>query len=319
MLARLVVIALALALVGNAGVARAEERPWAVGVPAKDQQAAFALYEAGNKFFVQAEYKDALVKYEQALALWDHPAIRYNAAVCLINLDRTLEAYENIQAALRYGPAPLAGDLYNQGVSYQKLLAGRVGEIDVTGNEPDAEVTLDGKLLFHGVGHVTRRLLTGEHLLVATKPQYQTETTRIVLNAGDKQTFPITLKRLASARVLHRRWNKWVPWSVLVGGAVVGLLGGVAYSDARKSETSYDSWITSNCHPYCPKSTIPSALIDGRDRAASERIPAISALAVGSAVFAAGFVLVIMNQPRLGPVTPTVGNDHVGLVISGRW
>jgi tetratricopeptide (TPR) repeat protein len=69
-------------------VAAPDERPWAKGVSAADQKAALALYDEGNKFFEESEYKEALEKYEQALVHWQHPAIYFNAAVCLHHLDQ---------------------------------------------------------------------------------------------------------------------------------------------------------------------------------------------------------------------------------------
>ena len=72
------------------------DRPWAKGVPEEAQKWAFVLFEEGNKLFENSEHAAALAKYRQALSVWDHPAIRYNAAVALINLDQPLAANENL-------------------------------------------------------------------------------------------------------------------------------------------------------------------------------------------------------------------------------
>jgi tetratricopeptide (TPR) repeat protein len=88
------VVIIALILGSHAAVA--DDKPWEAGVPAAKQDAALALYKEGNAFFAQDQFKEALEKYVQALQIWDHPAIRYNAAVCNINLDRPLDAYEDL-------------------------------------------------------------------------------------------------------------------------------------------------------------------------------------------------------------------------------
>jgi tetratricopeptide (TPR) repeat protein len=82
------VLAALIAIACGAGVAHAEDKPWAAGVSAEAQSAALELYRQGNEMFEQARYLEALAKYEVALRSWDHPSIRYNAAVCLINLGR---------------------------------------------------------------------------------------------------------------------------------------------------------------------------------------------------------------------------------------
>ena len=47
---------------------------------------------------------------------------------------------------------------------------------------------------------------------------------------------------------------------------------------------------------------------------------AYGAFVVGGAVAVTGFVLVLMNQPRLGPViAPSIGREHAGAVISVSW
>ena len=84
------------------------ERPWAEGVPEDARRQALGLFEEGNKLFESSEHAAALAKYREALKVWDHPAIRYNAAVALINLDQPLAANENLELALRYGEAPFS-------------------------------------------------------------------------------------------------------------------------------------------------------------------------------------------------------------------
>ena len=97
------------------------ERPWADNVAEDAQKQAMQLFEEGNKLFEDSQHAAALAKYREALKVWDHPAIRYNAAVALINLDQPLVAYENLELALKYGEAPLAPETYLQALTYRKL------------------------------------------------------------------------------------------------------------------------------------------------------------------------------------------------------
>jgi len=162
----------------------AVSRPWAEGVPQDQQDQALGLFKEGNQLFEGSQHAAALAKYREALKLWEHPAIRYNTAVALINLDQPLAAFEDLERALRYGDAPLGADTYQQALTYRKLLLGQLAELDVSCVEAGAEITLDGQLLFVGPGEAMRRLLPGSHQLVARKPGFLTETRSLVLLPG---------------------------------------------------------------------------------------------------------------------------------------
>jgi tetratricopeptide (TPR) repeat protein len=307
----------ALVLLVGSRLAIADDEPWAVGVSGDQQKAALALYKEGNAFFVENEFKDALEKYVQALAIWDHPAIRYNAAVCLINLDRPVEAYEDLEAALRFGEPPLGADVYKQGLSYEKLLAGRVAEVDVTGKSPDATVSLDGKLLLHGEGTAKRHVLSGDHQVVAEKPGFETETRPLRVNGGEHVTIVIELHPIAAARQLHRRYSRWIPWAVIGAGGAVALAGLPLILMSNQAYERYDAGVAASCPSGCPPAPLPSSIASDRSRGRLDNILAVSAFSVGGALVASGFALVVANQPRL--VVPDVGGDHVGVTFSGRW
>src|SRR3954447_1752127 len=81
----------------------AASRPWAEGVSPEHQTEAFRIFKDGNALFAESQHAAALVKYRDALKLWDPPAIRYNAAVALINLDQPLAADVELDAAMRFG------------------------------------------------------------------------------------------------------------------------------------------------------------------------------------------------------------------------
>ena len=304
-------------LLGSA-TARADDKPWAAGVTAEHQKAALELYNKGNVAFSQAEYKEALETYVQALALWDHPAIRYNAAVCRINLDRPLEAYDDLERAMKFGPAPLGPDLFKQGLSYQKLLAKQIAELEVAVDEPGAQVSLDGKVLFTAPGSHHQRVLAGDHQIVVEKPRFQTETQPVHVGGGETRRVAVTLKPLAVARTLHRRWSRWIPWTVLAVGVIPTAAGAWFYREARNDYIAYDRAVTDafNTHPGDPPDATTLGLEHSADRAAAA---AYTSLAIGGAVVATGFVMIVLNQPRLGAVTPVVGSDHAGLVLSGSF
>ena len=91
-----------------------------------------ALLAAGKALFLEHKYAEPLESYKQAIAEWDHPAIRFNIVRCLIQLDRAVEASENLDAALKYGATPLEDTVYAEAIAYQKLLANQTGELEVS-------------------------------------------------------------------------------------------------------------------------------------------------------------------------------------------
>jgi tetratricopeptide (TPR) repeat protein len=305
------VVIIALILGSHAAVA--DDKPWEAGVPAAKQDAALALYKEGNAFFAQDQFKEALEKYVQALQIWDHPAIRYNAAVCNINLDRPLDAYEDLEAALRYGEPPLGADLYKQGLSYQKLLAGRIADVTIAPKQA-AKVTLDGHPL--PTGTVNRHVLIGDHQVVAEKPGYQTETKPVHVNAGDHVTIVIEMHAI-DRRVLERRYPRWVPWAVVSAGGAIALAGVPLLLGASSAYNRYDAGISASCPSGCPPAPLPSQVASDRSHGNLLRTLGYSAFGVGGALVASGVALIVLNQPRL--VMPAVGADSVGLVISGNW
>src|SRR5688500_531216 len=114
---------IAMLVVAMTGVSHAE-RPWEAGIPKDKRDRAQAIFAEGNTLFAQQAHQPALDKYRQAIALWDHPLIRFNMAVTRIRLDRILEAADDLDAALRFGDQPFSAELYRQAMDYQKLVGG---------------------------------------------------------------------------------------------------------------------------------------------------------------------------------------------------
>jgi tetratricopeptide (TPR) repeat protein len=318
-------VALLIALACGLSVAYAEDKPWADGVPAEKQTKALELYRQGNEQFEQGHYLEALAKYEIALVEWDHPSIRYNAAVCLINLGRADEAYDNLMAALRFGGAPLSAELQRQAHTYEALLASQLAELEVQCKEPAAKVMLDGKDLLDCPGSQSRKLRAGRHQVVAQKPGYETESRAVELTPGKKTTLVLELEVISSRGRLERRWPKWVPWTVLAGGVVVS---GIAVPLVFNASSDWDAW-DAQLTTYCPDGCDPT-LLDATQRARLDDLDrtrdrsamyAYTAIGIGAVGIAAGFTLVLLNQPRLvgTAVRPEIGKDHASLSVVGRW
>ncbi len=152
---RALVVALAALAAAPVRVLAAPE-PWDVGVSDDNQARAEAIFAEGNQLFSQRAHAPALAKYKEAIALWDHPMIRFNMAVTLIRLDRILEAADELDAALRYGPAPFTPELYQQALDFQTLVRKQLGYIEAVSDQAGTRILLDGKPWFEAPG--TRKI-----------------------------------------------------------------------------------------------------------------------------------------------------------------
>ncbi|MGC4114516.1 MAG: hypothetical protein QM765_07870 [Myxococcales bacterium] len=306
------------------------ERPWAAGVSAESQKEALQVFQEANALFSESKYAQALSRYRDALRVWDHPGVRFNTAVALINLDQPLAAYENLEAALKYGEAPFSAENYKQAMIYLKLLAGQVAQLEVVCDEPGAVVSLDGEQLFVAPGNHSRRLLPGAHQLVAVKPGFVTETRALQLTPGKSTVERVVLQNVKSVPVkLVRRWESWMPWTVLGAGLVVALAGTPLMLDAQSNYDRYDSDLARLCPSGCKESDLPATVIDSRQRGRVENGGAVAAFVVGGLLTASGVVLLTLNQPHpvdaaatdAAPVTvlPVFGEGFAGVAASGRF
>jgi len=316
-------LALVILLGCGLSVARAEDKPWAAGVSKDRQKQALALYTEGNGYFEQDLYPDALKRFEAALAVWDHPAIRYNAALSAMHLDRTEQALDHLIQALRFGAAPFTPEIYKEALNHQKQLGNQLGEIEVTTREP-LEIRIDGQLVLEGAGTVSRRMKIGSHQIVATRPGYLTDTRTIALEPRGKASETFALKKPAVARRLVRRWPQWKPYAVaLAGGVITAGAGLPLYFVTRGKFGDFDDAVV-RFHAMYPAGTPLGPDEQAiEDKAKGWRAATVSVFAVGGVVLATGVALVVMNQPRPGPlpttITPQLGSDRAGLVISGSW
>jgi tetratricopeptide (TPR) repeat protein len=298
------------------------DRPWANGVPDAAQRRALVLFEAGNKLFENSEHAAALAMYRQALSVWDHPAIRYNAAVALINLDQPLAANENLELALRYGDAPFSPATYQQALTYRKLVRGQTAELRVTCAEESAEVTLDGQVLFVSPGEATRWLAPGPHQLVARKEGFLVETRLLNLLPGKPAEQSVSLHPVPK---MVRRWPTWKPWAVLGTGAALALAGVPMILEAKKNIDGFDREVARNCPAGCSADAPELAAAHHlRDRSHLESVMAVSLFAVGGALLAGGAAMLVSNQPRVvsdeprlqAAIVPAFGPGAFGLSLA---
>ena len=311
-------VALALALVLCASHARADvPPPWAAGVTEQQKARAHELLDAGNALFLDKKYAEALVKYRAAVEAWDHPAIRFNIVRCLIQLDRSVEAAENLKTALRYGAAPLEEAVYGEALAYEKLLAKQVGDLTIACEQTDVEITLDGQVIAKCPARVTRRMAPGKHHLIATKGGYLPQTQEVVVIGGETQEVVVRLFEIGAVRNGGPRFYGKV---TLVGGAgLLAVAGGFALWGYHRYHAQFPEHCGGGRPEIDGKPGCDPTGFDAVERARVYGGVATVVSVIGAAAVVTG-AIVIWRSPRTerrAVLTPTKGG--AGVVLSGTF
>jgi hypothetical protein len=295
-------------------------RRWARGVSEAEQELARRLHAEGNAEFAESRFAQALAKYREAIRHWDHPAIRFNMAVCLINLDQLVDAKDNLERSLAYRAVPLGAENYAQALTYRKLLDAQLAHVAITCMEAGAVVTLDGKYLFTAPGTTEQFLLASEHQLAATKPGLRTVVVTFTGVAG--RVMPFELRPTPEVRPPH--WGYWK--HMLGGGGVVVGLGALTYIWASRSFDHYDDLIAANCKPQgCTAEKLRELpeVEAAHTGARTRQTVALSLFGAGGAAIVAGLIGLIVDQPKVRPeagrAVPAVTPQRGGATVSLGW
>ncbi|MEO8703690.1 MAG: hypothetical protein ABI867_26810 [Kofleriaceae bacterium] len=306
-------LVIALILVAIAGVARADA-PW-TNAPQADQNRATALFEDGNRLFEQKAHVPALARYREAIAIWDHPLIRFNIVVALIRLDRWLEAADELDKALAYGAPPFAeGDqspLYLQALDYRALLQRSLGFVEASCVRANVEVTLDGKPWFRCPGTRTLRVQAGEHTLAGELAGFLPRSRRVVVLGGASVREPIELQPIASALVDKYPVRRWIPYAIAAGGSLFALAGLGARVSGDADLTKFEERYAIVCPRGCAADLSDQpGLRDARDDAQRKIDLGTGLLVAGGVIVVGGVVALILNRPSR--VLPPVATMSVG-------
>ncbi len=308
--------------------ASAQTPPWSVGVTDAQKAGAQTALEQGNALFLDKKYAEAMEKYKTAVASWDHPAIRFNIVRCLIQLDRPVEASDNLKLALKYGDAPLEEAVYTEALAYEKLLANQIATITVACTQPGVKMTLDGQALATCPAEELRRVAPGAHQLVGTKDGYLTRSIEVVVIGGKEQRVSLSLDPVEKAARIEHRWPAWVPWVVFVGGFAVTGIGGILDLAAVQEMDSFDRVVGQRCATMaCTRDDLDPADYALKESAETKSAIAVGIMIAGGATIVTGAVMLYMNRGRtvyptsVERMTPAVSPVPGGatLSLSGRF
>jgi hypothetical protein len=312
---------------------RAGERPWSIGVSPADQKIATDLFREGNALLKESLFVQAAAKYREALSHWNHPGVHYNMALALLNLDQPIEVYKHLEAAIKYGAAPLDTDKFDHANRYRALVEKQLARIEIRCDKPaGAVVTLDGNRLFVAPGRYEGLARVGQHSVVAELRGYITVQKTALLPPAE--TTKIELKMFTAEQLTRykRRWAFSMPIVVLVAGVVAAGVGGILQWQATEAFKSYDNAITGCSTGSATGGCTPSSSIAGkRSTGDAMQDSAFALYGVGAGLVVVGGVLAYLNRARpyhvqenetaQPPVTvaPMLGANGGGATVSVRF
>lgn len=278
--------------------------PWVKDVPIDNQDLAYASFRTGNLALKDSRFVQAVQAYREALTRWNHPAIHYNLALALMQLDQPIEVYDHLDSAMRYGPSPLERERYEYARSYKYLLDQQLVTLRIDCQKEGAIVTLDGKTVFVAPGHYEARVRPGTHVFNAIHegflPSYQSRT----LMPGEKVSLDIKLYTVEDVTRSRRRWAVWMPWAVVGGGLALAAGGGLLQLQTQEAYRLFDGGITS-----CGGCKVAGNVATARTMGDHLRLGSWGAYAVGGGALLGGALLLYLNQPQLYRINPETGRE----------
>jgi hypothetical protein len=295
----------------------------------EDQQAQALLDEGTRQFTEDADYEGARASFEESYRIKPSWKALNGVALTYQEEGRFLDALETYERLLTEFGASLT-DAQRATVSKRTAeLEKRIGVLAIDARQTGVRIIVDGRE--QGTGPLAKevRVLPGAHLVVATLEHHEPYARTIEVGAGKRADVAIDLApEKVRVVVQHhharfaRRFSRWVPWSVGIGGAAVVLAGGVLTGLASSDFSSFDDRVKQQSGAMPQAVMIDDSL---RRRGELERSISIACYAVGGAALAAGVVMEILNQPRYvgeaATPTPTaiVGPGGFMIGVGGRF
>ncbi len=311
-----------------------------IDVSGADEKEALAAFRQGNELLNNGLFPQAVEKYRNALAHWDHPAIHYNLALALINLDQPLDVYEQLNKAIEYGAEPLEKDKFDHAKEYLKLVEGQLADVEVSCDKLGAKVAVDGKDVFIAPGKYAAKVRVGKHTFFADKQGYNARVTAPFIGPNEKFRIELKLYTAEELTRYHRKWqNTWFPYAVAGSGVLVGLVGGGLELSAQSSYKDFDRAIAT-CNAQtgnnggCPAGTSLSSMKQSGD---TKKVIGYVGYGVAGAAIATGLSLAWLNRrqpyqiraedlqneqaetPRAVSLVPVVAPDMAGAMILGQF
>ena len=293
-------------------------------VSEEDRDRAQALYLEAVKLHQDLLFAQAADKYREALKYWEHPYTRFNLSKALGALGRSLEAYDNLMSVL-----PDLGRERDAGEAYRRKLLRSLSEVEAHCSEDGATVTLDGQPWLKCPGRASKVVLPGQHVLVASKPQFVTATEPVHLVAGKRGVVKLQLVSFADSTLTRTRFAWWKPWSVVGASVLVSAIGAGLTWKAGQAFQAFDEGWFNECGGIGCFDDDEADLLGDLKSAERYRDTGRIAFTLGGAALIAGVALLALNRPHAYldesaggaeiQIQPLISDDSAGVTAGFRF
>lgn len=174
--------------------------PLTPGAPAEAESEAKAKAKAKDVFteakrlFAQRRYAEAILKFENAYAIWAHPVSLYNIGKCLERLGEPAMALRRFREYLRLEPQAagdpsVKGDIAN---CERRLREKGVQQLVVFAEPATARIAVDGKPLSPAPAYV--ELKGGRHTLTVSADGYENEEQEFSMSTQHVRELTVNLR-----------------------------------------------------------------------------------------------------------------------------
>lgn len=308
-----------------------QNRPWARSVSPALQAQAATYFQEGNTHLENSLFKKAIEKYEQALAIWDHPAIHYNLALALVNLNEPLRLHKHLMESLRYGGQPLDREKVGRIRDLLKLVERQLTQVKISCDVPGASVKMNGQEILVAPGRYEDWVLPAEYSFSAVKDGYPLNERRRTAVAGEELVLDYRLYTEEELTRYHRLWPAWRPWAVVGLGAALAGGGFLFQGRATERYRSFDEGVLRCSSANNDRGCLPpSELLEQRARGNTFQRAALGTLSAGGAALALGLTLTYFNRLQARTIspdehekslilTPVAGSEQGGVLATFRF
>jgi hypothetical protein len=233
-----------------------------------------------------------------------------------MNLDQPVSAFDNMQAAIRFGEAPLQSrDKFDHAKDYLLLLQKQIADVTVICKKTGAKVAIDGQLVFTAPGTYTGKVRVGKHTFVAELEGHPTRIDAPFISPGENFRIELSLYTTKELTRYKRRWDAtWLPYAIGGAAVVVAGAGGLLEGLSNTSYKDYDAHII-NCNQGQSGCPVSSSLTSLKSRADDERVAGGIAYGVAGATLVAAGVLWLLERPEAYQIRPEdMATEHLSVV-----
>lgn len=279
---------------------------WSPPAVAQSDDLAKGHYMAGQAYYNQARYPEAVREFQEAYRLSPKSALLYNIAQAYERMGKIDDAIAHLKKYLAAAP-----DASDRAAVEERLknLEARVKQtgLSLACDVAGATVLVDGKEVGKTPLAAPVALAPGSHDVKVVKDGFETFSAFISVNAG--QTLVVTAKLSpAKGGAVGAPGKRSYLWTWVLGGGAAalfvigGVTGGLALSKAGSAKSNHDS---------------------DADSAKTLALVSDVTIGVGAAAAVAATVLFIVERRRgreaPAAVTPLIGPATAGLSASIRF